>query len=585
MKRVQRFAGLSLLLCVAGAAQSLNVTFTEYPIPTANATPEGIVEGPDGALWFTETGAYKIGRITTEGAINEYAVPPLIGGNVVGPQGIAEGPFISGSLPAVWFTLGGGIGSITISGTITEFRNSVSSQPYFIAQGPDGNMWFTDTRSVAVGRVTPSGQFTEYVVPNAPGTPGLGIRGITSSPFPSPSLWFIDYLNRAIGSITTAGVITEYPVPNLATSDAHATITTTGQLGTLWFADGNNSIGTIDTFTGAVTEYPVGVSPSGLVMGPDGNIWFTSETSSQIGRITPSGNVTLYNSPAPGWGIARGLNGTLWYCAVGANEIVRVEVPSRTGVLSHVAAGGGWDTTVTLVNPSSAPVPTRLAFYGDDGTALSLPLTVSNGGDSETVTGAILDQVIGPYATLLVDTGAQLASTVTGWADVTSTAALGGYAIFRQTPRTGAPSEGTVPLQNQFPSAIWLPYDNTNGLVMGMALANLSASPANVTATIWDDSGNQLGTQTITTAANGHTSFLLPNQLSVTAGKRGIVEFQGACPGGIAGLGLRFSPMGTFTSVPILSPTAFSGLCGVAEFFSPADSTQRSSPSGITLLR
>jgi hypothetical protein len=105
---------------------------------------------------------------------------------------------------------------------------------------------------------------------------------------------------------------------------------------------------------------------------------------------------------------------------------------------------------------------------------LRLPLTVTNGGVSQTVTATILDQVIAPYATLLVDTGAQLASTVTGWADVTSTAALGGYAIFRQTPRTGPPSEGTVPLQNQFPATIWLPYDNTNGLVMGMALANLS---------------------------------------------------------------------------------------------------------------
>jgi virginiamycin B lyase len=583
MQRFQRFAGLSLLLCVAGAAQSLNVTFTEYPIPTANATPEGITEGPDGAMWFTETGAYKIGHIAIDGVVSEYAVPPLIGGAVVGPQGIAEGPFISGSLPVIWFTLGGGIGSITATGAITEFRNSVGSQPYFIAQGPDGNMWFTDTRSVAVGRVTPSGQFTEYAVPNAPSTAGLGIRGITSSPFPSPSLWFIDYLNRAIGSITTAGVMTEHPVPNLATSDLHATITA-GQIGTLWFADGNNSIGTIDALTGAVTEYPVGVAPSGLVMGPDGNIWFTSETSSQIGRITPSGNVTLYNSPAPGLGIARGLNGTLWYCAVGANEIVRVEVPSRTGVLSHIAAGGGWDTTITIVNPSSAPVSTRLAFYGDDGTALSLPLTVTNGGVSETVTGTILDQVIGPYATLLVDTGAQFASTVTGWADVTSTAALGGYAIFRQTPRTGAPSEGTVPLQNQFPTTILLPYDNTNGLVMGVALANLSTASANVAATIWDESGNQLGTQTIMIAANGHTSFTLPNQLSVTAGKRGIVQFHSLSGSGIAGLGLRFSPMGTFTSVPLVSSAGFSGLCDVV-VLSSADSTQRSAFSGTTLLR
>jgi hypothetical protein len=85
---------------------------------------------------------------------------------------------------------------------------------------------------------------------------------------------------------------------------------------------------------------------------------------------------------------------------------------------------------------------------------------------------------------------------------------------------------------------------------MGVALANLSASSANVTATIWDDSGNQLGTQTITIAGSGHTSFVLPTYITLTAGRRGIVQFQSS--GGIAGLGLRFSPFGTFTSVPTM---------------------------------
>jgi hypothetical protein len=111
-------------------------------------------------------------------------------------------------------------------------------------------------------------------------------------------------------------------------------------------------------------------------------------------------------------------------------------------------------------------------------------------------------------------------------------------------------SEGTVPLQSQFPSTVTLPYDNTAGFVMGVALANLSTSTASVTATMWDDSGNQLGTQTITIAGSGHSSFVLPTQLPLTAGKRGIVRFQSAANGGIAGLGLRFSPFGTFTSVP-----------------------------------
>src|SRR6266849_5182605 len=40
---------------------------TEFVIPTANSEANGIVGGPDGAVWFTESGANKIGRATTAG--------------------------------------------------------------------------------------------------------------------------------------------------------------------------------------------------------------------------------------------------------------------------------------------------------------------------------------------------------------------------------------------------------------------------------------------------------------------------------------------------------------------------------------
>lgn len=34
----------------------------EYPIPTANSEPHGMVLGPDGAIWFAEE-CNQIGRI------------------------------------------------------------------------------------------------------------------------------------------------------------------------------------------------------------------------------------------------------------------------------------------------------------------------------------------------------------------------------------------------------------------------------------------------------------------------------------------------------------------------------------------
>ena len=268
--------------------------------------------------------------------------------------------------------------------------------------------------------------------------------------------------------------------------------------------------------------------------------------SNYPGRAMPTSGGTLQfsttNSP---------ISITMGFQAVFAG-IPPAPTLTRSGVLSHIAAGGGWTTVMTLVNTSATAVPVTVALHGDDGSALTLPVTITQQGVSQKTTTSSVNATINPNATLFMSTGDQIASTVVGWADVLSTGPLGGFAIFRSTPQTGSPSEGTVPLQSQFPSTVTLPYDNTAGFVMGVALANLSTSSANVTATMWDDSGTQLGTQFITIAGSGHTAFVLPTQLSLTTGRRGIVQFQSAATGGLAGLGLRFSPFGTFTSVPTM---------------------------------
>src|SRR5438874_12969818 len=50
--------------------------------------PFGITAGPDGALWFTESGSGKIGRISTTGAIAEYLFPRADSSS----EGIVGGP-------------------------------------------------------------------------------------------------------------------------------------------------------------------------------------------------------------------------------------------------------------------------------------------------------------------------------------------------------------------------------------------------------------------------------------------------------------------------------------------------------------
>jgi hypothetical protein len=224
---------------------------------------------------------------------------------------------------------------------------------------------------------------------------------------------------------------------------------------------------------------------------------------------------------------------------------------SRAGTLSHIAAGGYWDTTIWLINTSAAPVSVELDLHADDGSALSLPLEVAQQGATQSVTAAKLSRIIGSSTALMVETG-QLNNIVTGWADVLSSGPVSGFAIFRTKCPACTASEGTVSLQGESQSTLIVPYDNTGGFITGVALANLSATQANITTTIWDEYGSRFGAATMTIPASGHTSFVAGSVLPATVANRGIIQFQNSSGGALDGLGLRFSPYGTFTSVPTI---------------------------------
>jgi hypothetical protein len=68
-----------------------------------------------------------------------------------------------------------------------------------------------------------------------------------------------------------------------------------------------------------------------------------------------------------------------------------------------------------------------------------------------------------------------------------------------------------------------------------------------------DATGASLGTATISVSAQGHTSFLLKDTYQVTSSKRGTVEFDTTASGQISVLGLRATPTGAVTTIPVLT--------------------------------
>jgi hypothetical protein len=158
------------------------------------------------------------------------------------------------------------------------------STPAYLASGPDGNIWFTDS-SGAVGKITTNGAITEY-------TSGLNSGSIPEdlAAGPDGNLWFTDQgTTKAIGKITTSGNITEYGA-DLPTGSKPQFIAE-GPDGNLWINDlGTAAIGEFHLNTDTVTEFTAGLNPgshpAAVAAGPDGNMWFTdSGTSPAIGQF------------------------------------------------------------------------------------------------------------------------------------------------------------------------------------------------------------------------------------------------------------------------------------------------------------
>ena len=137
--------------------------------------------------------------------------------------------------------------------------------------GPDGALWFTEDGIVngssgAVGRITTSGDVSEYVLPTLPGYDS-GAGDITVGP--DGNLWFtwasqpptgdLDMVLSSVGRITPSGVITEFPV-----------------------------------------SVDLGWPPGGIARGRDGSIWLTARWGERHPQGVDDGLETSFSLPNEG---------------------------------------------------------------------------------------------------------------------------------------------------------------------------------------------------------------------------------------------------------------------------------------------
>lgn len=104
-----------------------------HPLPTPDAGPVGITATPD-TVWFVEIAASQVGRINPNGWIEEFALPD----RNAQPHAIVADPG-QGCWLSEWGT--SRIAHITTDGDVNEIALPASSEPHGLTIGPDGALW------------------------------------------------------------------------------------------------------------------------------------------------------------------------------------------------------------------------------------------------------------------------------------------------------------------------------------------------------------------------------------------------------------------------------------------------------------
>jgi hypothetical protein len=207
--------------------------------------------------------------------------------------------------------------------------------------------------------------------------------------------------------------------------------------------------------------------------------------------------------------------------------------------VGQIADGSNWKTLFQVVNLDVTPVNFSFQFWDDNGNALALPLVNGSSG--------VFSGTLPVGGTAFAETPGTAAALTQGWAEAASGGRIGVLTIFRQIVPGRPDSEGTV-TGVVSGSRVFLPFDDTNGYVTGVAIANTNPTQTLfVTLTFVQENGSQ-STGSLSLPPHGHTAFVLTSMFPALAGVRGSMEITASTPD-ITVVGLRFSPNNSFTSL------------------------------------
>lgn len=354
-------AGLLTVLTSSTAAQA---AVTVYPVPTSNAGLGRIVTAPDGAMWFLMSDANKVGRITSAGQIQEFALPA--------PSTSTDGPAQDLDVSpdgTVWVTTDHGsrltrlssAGTVVADWTFPNYGGCVGSCPYGgdVRVDPSGVAWVTMNYDESfIVKVSPDGSLMRPA--NAPACDDVLGEAADGS------MWCQG--GEAMGQDTIVRVNADaaggatYPLPQDATYPMGIAA---GPVGSIWFTRSSRgsfitnpddgSIGYLDAGSGGTKTWSTGSrsAPQDLVQAPDGTMWFTNRGAAPaIGHISATGvgAIAAVGNYQP-TSLTVGSDGAIWFTDATSNAIVRVTTDQLQ--TTNVSLGQG----VTMIAPGGASGP------------------------------------------------------------------------------------------------------------------------------------------------------------------------------------------------------------------------------------
>lgn len=243
--------------------------------------PVDVVAGADGHIWTT-LGDGTIGQVF-------LGVPPTLIGPYTPTTANAATVLAAGVDDRLWYVdpTTNVIGVTSFGSDFDETPLAPGSRPTDVATGPDGDMWVPAAGSGTLLRVRPRPAGTDPLVEMIVPTAGGGGEPYALAAGADGRMWYVKRSGNRVGRVNLDGTSpVEYTIPTAGSRPEDIAL---GPDGAMWFVERDgNKVGRVTT-AGVITEYALptaNAEPNAIVAGPDGAIWFTMAGSRRIGRIT-----------------------------------------------------------------------------------------------------------------------------------------------------------------------------------------------------------------------------------------------------------------------------------------------------------